>query len=152
MAASVTSQHRAVLPSVVYHYAGQWSNHQFSHLWGMLTLDVWRTDLLDLGDPKKFRHAGIATPPNTMATLRVYFQNDRRSSNSSGRCNVFELVTQPDGTLANDRLELVIMEVDTLEQRVGGCFLFTNNDCPQMCTHANSFQMTPQSMLCDLEA
>lgn len=140
-------------PSVVHHYTGHWSNHCFCHLWGMLTLDVWRTNLLNIDkvnggsvnitETKPSSCAHLVVPSNAIATLRVYFQTDKR-------CNVFELVSQPDGSLANDNLKLMIMEVDNTEQRVGGLFVFTG-DCPQICMHANSFQATPESMLCDLE-
>lgn len=125
------------LPCVVHHYTGQWSNHRFCHLWGMLSLDIWRVDMLNVTNEAK------TLPENTMATLRVFFQIEKRH-------NVFELRAQPDGSLVCDRLRLVILEIDTTERRMGGCFLFTG-ECPQACVHANSFQITPNSMLNNLE-
>lgn len=129
-------------PIIVRHHVGQWCNHRFDHLWGMLSLDMWRADLLST---KSNTTGGtpVHVPAHAIATLRLHFQGDKR-------CTVFELTAQPDGSLANERLRLVILEANITEQRLGGWFVFTG-DCPQACTYANYFQMTPDSMLHNLE-
>jgi len=169
------------LPVVVHHYVGQWRNHQFDHLWGMLSLDMWHTDLLSPGTQSPVSGLGARLPgsgpgtrgelrdapltrslfgEHTMATLRLHYQGSRR-------CTVFDLGAQPDGTLANEKLCLTVLEVDITERRVGGLFMFMG-ECPLVCgsrtscvdgrgqyprapAHANSFQMTPDSMLHNLE-
>jgi hypothetical protein len=124
----------------------------------MLSLDMWHANLLQ-ADPLDKREAfdkrttqpredavkesHLPIPACAIATLRLHYQGDKR-------CSVFELTAQPDGSLANDRLRLVIMEANLMEQRLGGWFMFTG-ECPQVCAYANYFQMTPDSMLHNLE-